>query len=103
MVAAKLELIFTPEELTRIKIAEDKMRRLLVIADVHGLKCHQAKRFINNIVNIIHSSFRLMVIHGYTHGTAIKDMLQQNFHNQHVQELFPDYRNQGVTHIIIAA
>ena len=103
MVKTRLESIFSSTEMNRIKITEDSLKHLLIVADVHGLKCYQAKRFISNIVNVIQSSFQLIIIHGYTHGTAIKDMLQHNFRNPHIQELFPDYRNKGVTHMIIAA
>lgn len=103
MISDKLKVIFSPDEINRIKVIEKDRQYLLVIADVHGLKCYQAKRFINNIINLIHSAFKLIIIHGYTHGTAIKDMLQSHFYNPHILELFPDFQNQGVTHMIIAA
>lgn len=74
-----------------------------MIVDVHGMKCPQAKRFINNIINVVRIVFRLIIIHGYNHGTAIKEMLAQNFSNNHIYEQFPDPRNQGVTHMLIAA
>ncbi len=95
-------MIFTEEELSRISIQEPPDCVPHIIADVHGMKCHQAKRFINNIINVIKSAFRLDIIHGYNHGTAIKDMLAENLINNHISEKHQDSANQGVTHLVIA-
>ena len=67
------------------------------------MKCCDARKFINNITNIIQMAFRLVIIHGYNHGTAIKEMLAQNFSNDYIYKQFPDPRNQGVNHMLIAA
>lgn len=103
MVNNRLHMILTPEELGRLKITESEDRQVQIVADVHGMKCCQAKRFINNIINAVHTAFRLVVIHGYNHGTAIKDMLFQNFCNAHITAQYVDPYNKGMTHMIIAA
>lgn len=103
MVNTRLKMILTPEEISRLIINESNSDHIKIIADVHGMKCYQARRFINNIINAVRVSFRLIIIHGHIHGTAIKEMLAQNFSNDHVYEQFPDPRNQGVTHMLIAA
>ena len=76
---------------------------ICMIVDVHGMKCFQSKRFINNIINVVRIFFQLIIIHGYNHGTAIKDMLAQNFSNTHITEKHPDPYNQCITHMLIAA
>lgn len=103
MVNNRLQMIFTSEELSRLTISEVDESKIRIIADVHGMKCSQAKRFINNIINTVRIAFQLIIIHGYNHGTAIKDMLAQNFSNTHITEKHPDPYNQGVTHMLIAA
>ena len=103
MISTRLKMILTPEEISRLKINESNSDHIKIIADVHGMKCYQARRFINNIINVVRVSFQLTIIHGYNHGTAIKEMLAQNFSNNHIYEQYPDPRNQGVTHILIAA
>ena len=35
----------------------------VVSVDVHGMKCWQAKQFINNIINLSNRPFHLTVIH----------------------------------------
>lgn len=101
MITNTLSLLFTSSELSRltIKSTENDVR---ITADVHGMKCIQAKRFINNIINAIRTSFKLIIIHGYNHGTAIKDMLASDFNNSHIKANYLDPHNQGVTHLVIA-
>ncbi|HUM85228.1 MAG TPA: hypothetical protein PLN48_15935 [Lachnospiraceae bacterium] len=99
LMIARLKMILTTEELNRLNIREAPGSEPRIIADVHGMKCSEARRFINNIV---HSTFQLIVIHGYNHGTAIKDMLATSFSNNHIADQYPDPFNRGVTHMKIA-
>ena len=100
-ILTKLSFILSKNDMDRISlISKDEMH---IIVDVHGMKCLQAKKFINNIINVVRIVFRLIIIHGHNHGTAIKDMLSQNFCNAHVSEKHLDPYNQGVTHMIITA
>lgn len=103
MVHNRLRMVFTNEEISRLTISEINERRIRIVADVHGMKCSQVRRFINNIINTVRVAFQLIIIHGYNHGTAIKDMLAENFSNTHITEQHPDPYNQGVTHMLIAA
>ena len=103
MIRTRLRMVLTQSEMNRIKISENHSGKIRITADVHDMKCYEARRFINNIINIVRTAFQLVIIHGYNRGTAIKEMLAQNFSNDHIYEQFPDPRNQGVTHMLIAA
>ena len=103
MLHNRLRMVFTNEEISRLTISEINECRIRIVADVHGMKCSQARRFINNIINTVRVAFQLIIIHGCNHGTAIKDMLAENFSNTHITEQHPDPYNQGVTHMLIAA
>ena len=103
MVISRLALVFTESELSRISVQEPPQGDTRITVDVHGMKCYEARRFINNIINIVRMAFQLIVIHGYNHGTAIKDMLAHNFSNRRICRKFPDLYNQGVTNMLIAA
>ncbi len=103
MVVSRLALIFTESELRRISVQETPQGDTRIIADVHGMKCHEARLFINNIINIVRTAFQLIIIHGYNHGTAIKDMLAQSFSNRRIYKQFPDFYNKGVTNMFITA
>ena len=73
-----------------------------VSVDVHGMKCWQAKQFINNIINLSNRPFHLTVIHGYNHGTAIKDMVRNHLDNKRIMDRAADQFNLGITYLDIA-
>ena len=101
-IIARLGMIFSQEDIDRITVKDEAEKNLQVIVDVHGLKCSQAKRFINNIINAIRTAFKLVIIHGYNHGTAIKDMLAENFMNSHIVDQYQDPYNKGITYMVLA-
>lgn len=103
MIRTRLKMVLTQSEMDRITIFKSSSGTIHITVDVHGMKCYEARRFINNIINIVRMAFQLVIIHGYNHGTAIKEMLAHNFSNEHICEQFNDSHNQGVTHMLIAA
>ena len=90
-------MVFTPSEIERITFEMKDEAIEVVKVDVHSLKCAIARRFINNIINLILGSVKLIVIHGFNHGTAIRDMLRQSFSNIKIDEIFSIVENDGVT------
>lgn len=102
MVGSRLQMIFTTDEYGRLTVDESQ-NKISIIADVHGMKCWQARRFLNNIINVVGQPFQLEVIHGYVHGTAIKEMLDRSFNNVHIIERHSDPCNYGVTYMSLAA
>lgn len=90
---SQISMILTAEELNRLTITECPSKETRVIADVYGMKCSVARCFINNIINAIRKAFKLIVVHGYNHGQAIKDMLAHNFSNNHIKKQYQDTYN----------
>lgn len=101
-IIARLGMIFSQADIDRITVKDTASKNLQVTVDVHGMKCCEAKKFINNIINAVRTAFKLVIIHGYNHGTAIKDMLAENFSNSHIVNQYQDLYNKGVTHMVIA-
>ena len=102
---ARLAMILTTAELCRVQIRDGAACEPSVIVDVHGLKCREARRLINNIINtlsVVIAVFELMVIHGYRRGHAIRDMLAEPFVNAHICMRMYDTRNRGVTWFVVA-
>lgn len=97
---ARLKMIFTEEQLSRIRLytrLDGEVGKIIV--NVHGLKCREAERFINNIISVARSSCTVEVIHGYLHGTSIKQMLRKNFLNPSIRAVVADRTNLGVTYL----
>ena len=64
------EMVFTKSLIMRInQLTSNSGEVARIIIDVHGLTCREAKRFINNVVNITKDTCDVEVIHGYRHGT----------------------------------
>ena len=102
MVLDRLRMILTDDELSRLVICDDNPCKISIIADVHGMKCGQARRFINNVINITRQGFSLVVIHGFHHGTAIKNMLASDFNNDRIILNQADHNNPGRTILQLA-
>lgn len=96
----RFAIIFTESMIDRIRLLtslEGEVEKIIV--DVHGLTCKGAERFINNIVNVTRGCCTVEVIHGYQHGTRIKEMLRQKFKNPSIKEIVGDKWNLGVTYL----
>lgn len=99
----RLNTIFDSSTLERIKITNNINGEIIIVIDLHRLSCKNAKRLLSNVIANVRIDSRIDVIHGYNHGTSIKDMLLQEFSNVHIIEKHLDPHNQGVTHMSIAA
>lgn len=75
----RMRMIFTEEEKKRISIqqARDGCGSMwIVTADVHGMNCRQAKTFIKNVIALFRGAFKLVIIHGFNSGTALRDLFR---------------------------
>lgn len=97
---SQLSMVLSKEILNRITFA--KGESIKVILDLHGLSVNQARKVLNNVINITSrvAGCLLVVVHGFHHGTKIKDMLV-NFPNPHVSGSTPSKTNAGVTYLTI--
>lgn len=101
-ISEKIQLIFRSEEVERIRISERESGVISLVVDVHGMKCCQAKRFINNLINLARCECLLTVIHGYNHGDAILNMIRSDLENRHITDKYPDQYNKGITYLSVA-
>lgn len=96
----RLKTVLSESDMKRL-IIKDRDTDIEMTVDVHGLKCNQAKRFLNNIINLVQGSFRMVVIHGFNHGTAIRDMLFTGIDNPHIASKCIDANNPGRTYMVL--
>ena len=95
-VLGKLGFIMTGDEINRIKVSENESG-VSVLVDLHELRKPQAMRFLKNILNLITGPFRLSVIHGYNHGTVLKNYVNNELQNKRIRERHVLPNNLGVT------
>ena len=90
---SRFEMIFAEPMIERISLLTSLSGEVeKIIVDVHGLTCQEAKQFIRNIVNVTKGICIVKVIHGYKHGTKIKEMLRKRFMNPYIKHIIGDNR-----------
>ena len=69
--------------------------------DLHKMKVWEAAIYLNNKVATAPRDIKeIIVIHGYHNGTALMNMVRQEFFSPRVKRKFLSL-NQGVTHLIM--
>ncbi len=70
--------------------------------DVHGLNSFQAKTLIDSKIKKSKGAYRIRVIHGYNNGTALRDMIRNEYggNHKHVKRIEIGF-NQGQTDLIL--
>lgn len=94
----RYRMIFTNEEISRIT----KLDEYAYEVDLHGECRADAKRFLNNLINVTRHPFVLSVVHGYNHGTVLQEMVRSDFDNPRVVSMNAVPFNQGETVLCVA-
>ena len=70
--------------------------------DVHGLRVEDALYDIGEfIARQPHGVEKIVVVHGYNNGTALKDAVKSRLHSPRIQEIAPSFLNPGETVIYL--
>lgn len=70
--------------------------------DIHNMTHDQAKRYIIQFLNRVNGSVKeVSIIHGYTGGTVLKDMVQKGLRHKKIKSKLKSL-NQGVTILILS-
>ena len=98
----RMASVLSSQEMARITEGQAASHTENYMIDLHGLKRKEAKRFLNNIVNLTTKTTELHVIHGYNHGTVLKDMIREELSNPKIREVRPSFFNLGETILKVA-
>ncbi len=93
----RLGMIFTADELKRMRLIDNIDNKGWITIDLHHLTVRQAKRLLNNLIAINRNECTIRVIHGYIHGTKIKNMIQNELDNRRITDKAGMKHNPGVT------
>lgn len=77
----RMTYIFPGENNKRVKVYRNSDDEVVVAVDVHGMTVDKTQGTLNNVIAMMRGAFQLRVVHGYSHGTAIKEMLYTTFKN----------------------
>lgn len=96
-----MKMVFTQEDMNRLSIKENAKIGVYMEADVHGMNRREAERFISNVISINRSGFTLGIIHGYNHGTVLKEMVMEKKFSKRVVDRYCPEKNPGKTLLMI--
>ena len=97
----KMTFLMYGDQLSRVNVAFEEDGTPVIQVDLHEFSCRQAQKTLMNIIAMYRFGFKLEIIHGYNHGTAIKDMIRKDFTNKRIiGKYYP--RNPGRTILEIA-
>ena len=78
-----------------------KLQGAVATADLHGLYQQDAKAILTGWLNTAPNTLtELRVIHGYQNGTALRDMIRQDFSHPRVKAILPSL-NPGETRLLL--
>ena len=97
-----IKMILTKDELRRIK-TKIKDGKPEITVNVHNMHVKEAQRLLKNLIAIDRKCEELHVIHGYNHGTAIKDMIAADLTSPRIISKSVRKDNPGLTDIVLAA
>ena len=100
---SNMKFILSGEDLKRITVRETEDSLAYIDVDLHGMTRRQAERLVKNIINVNRGKFILNVIHGFNHGTVLKDMMMTNKWSSRVVDRNCPAWNPGQTLLTIAA
>ncbi len=97
----KIKFILFGKNSYRPTIEYDEYGELIITVELHGLTVSETKKIINGILLLINEPFTLKLIHGYNHGTALKEYIHKDLHNKRIVEKYCYPYNPGETILTI--
>ncbi len=98
----KMLFLFKKEDVERVSEVIEDGRKIIFI-DVHGMSVKEADKFLKAIILLDREGNDLCVIHGYVHGTKIKE----HIFNEKISDRILDIRtvkyNMGRTMLKVKA
>ncbi len=98
----KMSMILTKDDMERVSVRKEDDENLVLTADLHEMKYKEAYRFVNNLIALNNEPFELDLIHGYNHGTVLRDMIHKDLDNPRIISKTLLLWNEGETLLSIA-
>jgi len=90
---ARFMMVLCKDDMDRIKFSGENE----LTVDLHGLGAKASIILLNNIINLNRASCDIKVIHGFNHGTALKDVVNSRFFNPRIKGRAVVANNPGMT------
>ena len=100
-IETRMAKIFTDEEKRRVSVDCSGQSACLSV-DVHGMDRFECMKYIRNLLALLRDPFQVRIVHGYNHGTALRDLVRNGgMLSPKVTSVSWDTRNDGVTQLSV--
>lgn len=101
---SNINFLLRGEKSKRVEVNESEDGRVCIDLDLHGLSRNEGKVLVKNVININKGEeFVINAIHGYNHGTVLKQMIMEEKWSSRVIARESPAWNPGQTFLTIAA
>ena len=94
-------IIVQTKDANRVKVYEKDNGEIEIAVDLHNLPKEEAKRLVNQIIDVNNIEFSLKIIHGYHGGTVLKSMVKHELKNRRIVNRYTPSWNPGSTYLAI--
>lgn len=98
----RMTYILSGSELDRIHVYNDVDGMTVLRIDLHLMTRKAVKKLLDETILLMRFPFRLDLIHGFKNGTVLKDMIEHEYSNERITDMYiPEY-NPGETFLEVA-
>lgn len=98
----KKSLVYGQDKDTRrVKVSKGDYGDIIVTVDLHGMQKEAARQLIKRIIELNSFGFSLEVIHGFNHGTVLRNMVNKEIKSIRIVDRYSDPWNPGSTYLTI--
>lgn len=88
-----MKMILKKDDIARVGINGENSFSV----DLHGLGTKDSMVLVNNLINLNRNACKITIIHGFNHGTALKEMINGRFENKRIANRNSVANNPGIT------
>ena len=94
----RMKLILPTRDIERLEFGGADQ----LTVNVHGLSLNSMIKLLKNISCLYRGQFTMRIIHGFNHGTTLKDAIRGTGLFTRSYKVVPDQTNPGVTMIVFS-
>ncbi len=101
-VNSRIMFVLPKKDRNRLTIKWYDSAEPVIRIDLHEMKFKEADRLITNIIAVMEGPFTFDIIHGYNHGTVLKEYIHNDLESARILRRYCKNDNPGETYLKIA-
>lgn len=98
----RMTFVLSKEELDRVRVFQDVDGIVVLQIDLHLMNRFSVRKLIDKTITMIRCPFRLDLIHGFNRGQVLKNLIEYEYENDRVVDIYTPSYNPGETVLEVA-